>query len=211
MSTVTMNAQSFSHVIRERHSVRKYDPTFKIAREEIEEILNEAILAPSSSNLQPWRFIVIEDQEMKKELRQIANNQEQVETSSAVIAVLGDKEMYRNIEKVYRSANEAGYMDEANMHRLITGSNSLYSNLPEEVRKNIAAFDTGLVSMQLMLSAKAKGYDTVPMGGFDKQKFMDKFQVSDRYMPMILISLGKAAAPAFKTTRIPLEDVIEFV
>ncbi|MBS4212917.1 nitroreductase family protein [Bacillus sp. FJAT-49825] len=206
-----MNAQSFSDVIRERHSVRKYDPTFKIAREEIEEILNEAILAPSSSNLQPWRFIVIDDQEKKKELRQIANNQEQVETSSAVIAVLGDKEMYQNIEKVYRSNFEAGYMDEASMHRLIAGSNSLYPNLPEEVRKNIAAFDTGLVSMQLMLAAKAKGYDTVPMGGFDKQKFMDKFQVSNRYMPMLLISLGKAAAPAYKTTRIQLEEIVEFV
>ncbi|WP_249366590.1 nitroreductase family protein [Neobacillus rhizophilus] len=211
MSTSTMNAQSFSDVIRERHSVRKYDPTFKIAREEIEEILNEAILAPSSSNLQPWRFIVIDDQEKKKELRQIANNQEQVETSSAVIAVLGDKEMYQNIEKVYRSNFEAGYMDEASMHRLIAGSNSLYPNLPEEVRKNIAAFDTGLVSMQLMLAAKAKGYDTVPMGGFDKQKFMDKFQVSNRYMPMLLISLGKAAAPAYKTTRIQLEEIVEFV
>lgn len=209
MSTTTV--QTFSDIIRERHSVRKYDPSFKIPREEIKEILNEAILAPSSSNLQPWRFIVIDDQETKKKLRLMANNQEQVETSSAIIAVLGDKEMYHNVEKVYSSNYEAGYMDEATMNLFIENSNKLYSQLPEDIRKNIAAFDTGLVSMQLMLAAKAKGYDTVPMGGFNKQKFIEKFQVSDRYMPMLLIALGKATAPAHKTTRIPLEDIVEFI
>jgi nitroreductase len=207
----TGTAESLSSVIRDRHSVRKYDSDFKISRQEIEEILEEAIQAPSSSNLQPWRFLVIDDQETKKELRQIANNQEHVETSSAVIAVLGDKEMYQNIEKVYRSNHEAGNMDEANMQRMIDNSNALYTSLPEEIRKNIASFDTGLVSMQIMLLAKAKGYDTVPMGGFDKQKFAEKFQISDRYMPVLLLALGKAAAPAFKTTRIPLKDIVEFV
>jgi nitroreductase len=209
MSTTTI--PTLNDIIRERHSVRKYDSTFKIAREEIEEILTEAVQAPSSSNLQPWRFIVIDDQETKKELRQIAYNQEPVETSSAVIAVLGDKEMHKNIEKVYRSSFEAGFMDKANMHRLIESANSTYPHAPEEIRGNIASFDTGLVSMQLMLLAKAKGYDTVPMGGFDKQKFIEKFQVSDRYTPIVLIALGKAAAPAFKTTRIPVKDIVEFV
>lgn len=207
----TTTEQNLSTVIRERHSVRKYDPNYKITKEEIEEMLNEAILAPSSSNLQPWRFIVIQDQETKKELRAIANNQEQVETSSAVIAVLGDTEMYKNVEKVYQSAYAAGFIDEAIMNRMIEGTNKLYPSAPVEARANIASFDAGLISMQLMLIAKAKGYDTVPMGGFDKQKFKEKFNVSDRYFPIVLIALGKAAEPAFQTTRLPLEEVASFI
>ncbi len=203
--------QDLSTIIRERHSVRKYDASFKIPREEIEEILSEAILAPSSSNLQPWRFIVIDDQEVKKELRQIANNQEQVETSSAIIAVLGDKEMYHNIEKVYRSNYEAGFMNLETVEQIIQNSKNVYTQASEEIRKNIASFDTGLVSMQLMLIAKAKGYDTVTMGGFDKEKFIKKFNISDRYMPIVLIAIGKAAAPAYQTTRIPLKEIIEFI
>lgn len=203
--------QDLSTIIRERHSVRKYDASFKIPREEIEEILSEAILAPSSSNLQPWRFIVIDDQEVKKELRQIANNQEQVETSSAIIAVLGDKEMYHNIEKVYRNNYEAGFMNLETVEQIIQNSKNYYTQASEEIRKNIASFDTGLVSMQLMLIAKAKGYDTVTMGGFDKEKFMKKFNITDRYMPIVLIAIGKAAAPAYQTTRIPLKEIIEFI
>ncbi|WP_026563685.1 nitroreductase family protein [Bacillus sp. UNC41MFS5] len=204
----TTLTKSLSEVIKERHSVRKYDSTYKISQEEIKEMLKEATQAPSSSNLQPWRFIVIQDQELKKELRAVANNQEQVETASAVIAVLGDKEMYKSMEKVYRSAFEAGLMDEANMNRLIEGTNKTYPFASEEVLKNIASFDAGLVSMQLMLIAKDRGYDTVPMGGFDKEKFVKMFNVDDRLFPIVLISVGKAAAPAFNTTRLPLEDVL---
>jgi hypothetical protein len=49
------------------------------------------------------------------------------------------------------------------------------------------------------------------MGGFNKELFIKKFNVPDRFFPIVLISVGKAAAPAFKTTRLPLEDVlIEF-
>lgn len=202
---------SLSSVIRERRSVRKYDPSFKISQEEILDILKEAALAPSSSNLQPWKFLVIQDEETKKELRMIANNQEQVETSSAVIAVLGDREMYRNGEKVYRSSYEAGYMDETTMSRMIENTNKLYPSAPVAIRENIASFDTGLISMQLMLIAKARGYDTVPMGGFNKQQFLEKFNIDERYMPVLLLALGKAAQPGHPTTRIPVEEIVEFI
>jgi len=116
--------------------------------------------------------------------------------------------MYKSVEKVYQSAHEAGYVDEENMERLIASTKKTYPFATEETRKNIAAFDAGLISMQIMLIAKDKGYDTVPMGGFNKEQFVEKFKVSDRYFPVVLIPIGKAAAPAFKTTRLPLEDVL---
>lgn len=206
-----LTEQSFSTVIRERRSVRKYDPNFTISQEEIMEMLKEATLAPSSSNLQPWKFLVIQDEETKKELRAIANNQEQVETSSAVIAVLGDIEMYYNAEKVYQGAFEAGLMDKEIADRMTENSTKMYSSASKEVRKNIATFDAGLISMQLMLIAKSRGYDTVPMGGFNKQKFVERFDIEDRYFPAVLISLGKAAAPGRETTRISAEDIVRFV
>lgn len=202
---------SLSTLIRERRSVRKYDPDFKISQEEILDILKEAALAPSSSNLQPWKFLVIQDEETKKELRMIANNQEQVETSSAVIAVLGDREMYRNGEAVYRSNFEAGYMDETTMNRMIENTNNLYPSAPVEMRENIASFDAGLISMQLMLIARARGYDTVPMGGFNRQQFIEKFNIDGRYMPVLLLSLGKAASPGHPTTRLPIKEIVEFI
>ncbi|RHW41472.1 nitroreductase family protein [Neobacillus notoginsengisoli] len=206
-----VSEQTLSSVIQERRSVRKYDPSFKISRDEIIDILQEATLAPSSNNLQPWKFLVFTDEEVKKELRGIAFNQEQVETASAVIAVLGDAEMYHNIEDVYRSAYEAGYMEEKIMERMIENTSRTYQNASHEVREHIATFDAGLVSMQLMLIAKARGYDTVPMGGYNKELFKERFDIGDRYIPTILIALGKAAAPGRPTTRFPVGDVVEFI
>ena len=200
-----------SEVIHARKSVRKFDSDYQIAPEVIEEMLQEATLAPSSSNLQPWRFIVIQDDEAKKKIKEFSFNQEQMETSSAIIAVVGDTEMYHNIDEIYLSNLKAGNIDEVNVQRQIDNAKALYPNAPADARLTIAAFDAGLVSMQFMLIAKAKGYDTVPMGGFDKAQFAKEFNLEDRYAPLVLIALGKAAAPAYGSTRLPLEKITSFV
>lgn len=194
--------------IRERRSVRKYDSSFKIAKEEILEMLKEATQAPSTSNLQPWEFIVFLDPGARKDLRAIAYNQEQVETASAVIAVLGDKEFHENIDPVYDSMSEAGHIDEASKAILVGNAHKTYPHAPEEARKNMATFDAGLAAMQFMLIAKERGYATGPMGGFDKVKFAERFNTGERYFPIALITIGKENAPAHQTTRFDIEDKV---
>lgn len=197
--------------MHERKSVRVYDPTFKMTQAQLEEILTEATSAPSSSNLQPWRFLVIQDDATKKELRAIANNQEQIETSSAVIAVLGDAEMYKNVEKIYTQNVTEGHMDDTLKDLTISNTLRLYPSAPLEIRQNIASFDAGLISMQLMLIAKEKGLDTVTMGGFDKAKFAERFDLPEHQFPIVLIAIGKAAAPAYGSSRLPLKDIARFI
>ena len=197
-------------LMEERKSVRKYDPDFKIPREEIEHILQQATSAPSSSNLQPWRFLVIDDAEQKKELRIAGFNQEQIETSSAIVAVLGDTEMYKNAKQIHDANVELGYMPREIADMMIANAEAMYSGLSEEVRSNIAHLDAGLISMQIVLLAKDMGYDTVIMGGFDKAAFAQKYELPANELPMILIAIGKAAAPARNTSRLPFEQIIRF-
>ena len=95
--TVQTNGQSkpsFFQVLNDRRSIRKYDSSVVISEEEIREILEIATKAPSSSNMQPWRFLVVTDPELKKKLHPIAFNQQQVLDASAIVIVLGDLEMY---------------------------------------------------------------------------------------------------------------------
>ncbi|MEK4487581.1 nitroreductase family protein [Psychrobacillus sp. FSL H8-0484] len=198
-------------VMHARKSVRVYDPNYKISQNDLEGIIKEATTAPSSSNLQAWKFIVIQDDKTKKELRTIANNQEQVETSSAVIAVLGNAEMYKNVEQIYTQNVAEGYMDEATKDLMINNTNRSYPFASMETRKNIATFDAGLISMQLMLVAKEKGFDTVTMGGFDKVKFAERFELPEHIFPIVLIAIGKAAAPAYGSSRLPLKDIVQFI
>lgn len=49
-----------------RHAVKAYDPTKKVSQENIDKIVEAARLAPTSSGLQPFKVIVIQNQEKKK-------------------------------------------------------------------------------------------------------------------------------------------------
>lgn len=205
-----LEPQVFLDVIKGRRSVREYDPTVKISSEEMTEILELATLAPSSSNLQPWRFLVIDKPELKQKLLPIAFNQQQVVEASAVIAVLGDVESYKKAEKIYGQAVEAGFMPEDTAKSFVERTVGMYSSLPPEVARQIVYTDGGLISMQLMLVARAKGYDTVPMGGYNQAKFVEAFGISEQYVPVMLIAIGKAAKPGHPTTRLPMKDVVFF-
>ena len=197
-------------LMEDRKSVRKYVPGITIPREEIKHILEQATSAPSSSNLQPWRFLVIDDQEQKKELRTAGFNQEQIETSSAIIAVLGDNEMYKKAKQINDLNVELGYMPRDIADMMIANSEAGYSSFSEAERTNIAHFDAGLITMQIVLLAKDRGYDTVIMGGFDKAAFAKKYELPANEVPMVLIAIGKPAMPARNSSRLPLEQITRF-
>ncbi|PUA38390.1 nitroreductase family protein [Paenibacillus elgii] len=189
-------------VIRERQSIRSYDPNWQISEQEIKEMIGEAVFAPSSSNLQPWRFLVIQDPALKEKLLPIANNQKMVVEASATIVLLGDTEAYKQADKIYKSAIEAGLPEE-----YVPRVKEIYSKLSPEAIRGIALVDGGLVAMQLMLVAKARGYDTVPMGGFSAEKLIEEFNIPANYVPVMLIPVGKAAAPGFPKTRLTVDEV----
>ena len=203
-----LNDTDFITVAKERRSVRQYDGEYVMTEEEIREILEIAIQAPSSSNLQPWRFLVIQDKQTQQELLPIANNQQQVVDASAVIAVLADIEGYKNAEKIYGELVNKGIMKNEIKEPYVASILHNYGNFSAEKALSVAMIDGGLVSMQIMLAAKAKGYDTVPMGGFDEAKFVDAFNVPENFKPVMLISIGKGTKAGFEKVRLPLDDVL---
>ena len=75
----------FSDIVFGRKSIRVYDETVKIPHEEMLEMIQEATTAPSSVNLQPWRFVVVESEEAKAKLKTfIRFNSQKNDTSSAI-------------------------------------------------------------------------------------------------------------------------------
>ncbi|MEA0552714.1 nitroreductase family protein [Lysinibacillus irui] len=197
-------------IMQERKSVRKYNPTAKISRETIMQLIEDATSAPSSSNMQPWRFIVIDDKEIQKNINFFSFNQEQIETASAIIAVIGDIKMYLNAEEIYAKNVELGYMPEEIANRLAKDALAMYGAAPTSTLENIVHFDAGLVSMQIMLLAKEMGYDTVPMGGFDKAKFAEYMELPENEIPILLLAIGEAAAPAYGSSRLPIDRIVRF-
>ncbi len=210
MNTTLVN--NFNDIVTGRRSIRYYDPSVKISKEEMTEILNKATMAPSSVNMQPWRFLVIESDEAKATLAPLARfNNSQVETSSAMIAVFGDLNNFDKGEEIYSKAVELGYMPQDVKKQMMGRLTAHFDTLDPEVNKDTVLIDGGLVSMNLMLAARAHGYDTCPIGGYEKDKIAEAFGLDkDRYVPVMLISIGKAANTGYPSVRLPVEEVAEW-
>ncbi|MGX1264293.1 nitroreductase [Rossellomorea marisflavi] len=204
-----MKPNDFNDIVLNRRSIKRYDPEVKISRDEMEQILTEATRAPSSVNMQPWRFMVVDTPEGKEKLANMARfNKEQVDTSAAVVAVFGDMKNFDNAETIYDKAVELGYMPKEIKDMQLEKITAYYNHLPENDLRDVALIDAGLVSMQLMLVALAHGYDTNPIGGYEKDLIAAEFGLDkDRYVPIMLISMGKAADEGYPSYRLPVNDV----
>lgn len=210
MSTTTKSA--VIDTMYARTSVRKYDTTYKMSKEELSAILTDAITAPSTSNMQPWRFLVITDEEAKEKLLPIAFNQKQIVDASAVIAVQGDANFFEKAREIHDLCLNAGFMTEEVAETQTQNAEKLYSGLPLETRKALAMYDAGLVSMQITLAAKDRGLDTVIMGGYNKPAFAEAFNLPENEFPIVLIAIGKANGEANRgTARLAVEDITRFI
>ncbi|MCK0469859.1 nitroreductase family protein [Halalkalibacter sp. APA_J-10(15)] len=199
----------FNEIVLERRSVKVYDPEVKISREEMTEILEEASRAPSAINMQPWRFLVIDSAEGKEKLAPLASfNQTQALTSSAVIAVFYDANNIEYIDEIFGKSVELGYMPQDIMDMQLQQAKPYYANLPASDLRDMNLIDSGLVSMQLMLVARAHGYDTNPMAGYEKDQIAEAFGLDkDRFQSVMLISIGKAAKEGYPSYRLPVETI----
>ncbi len=195
----------FFQVIEERRSVKAYDASHKMNKEDIVDLLEVTQKAPSSWNLQQWKFFVIDEQDQKDKLLSIAYGQKQVVESSVTIAILGDLEANKNAEIIYGEALAQGRISSEIKDRLVGQINGAYSNA--QVARDEAFLNASLAGMQLMLAARAKGYDTCPMGGFNKQAFVEQFEIPSRYVPVMLVVVGKAAKPGYPSSRFSIDDV----
>ncbi|ASS96707.1 nitroreductase family protein [Peribacillus simplex] len=212
MTTTAQLTNDFKEIITGRRSIKNYDKSVKISREEMEEILTLATLAPSSVNMQPWRFLVIDSPEGKATLAPLARfNQNQVETSSAVIAVFGDMNNFDNGEEIYGKAVDLGLMPLEVKENILASFAGYFEKITSEEMKEVVLVDGGLVSMQLMLAARAYGYDTNPIGGYEKDQIAEAFGLDkDRYVPVMLISIGKAADNGHQSVRLPIDKVAQW-
>jgi nitroreductase len=199
---------NFFQIVDERRSTKVYDPQVEIPREELVSLLETAGKAPSAWNLQQWKFLVFDQKEVQERLLPIAYHQQQVQDASAVVAILGDLEANKNIDPVFDPAIEKGEMTTEIKDVLKKQIDGAYSR--DEYPRDAAFSNASLAAMQFMLAAKAKGWDTCPIGGFNPAALVSEFNVSERYIPIMLITIGKPLQKARKSDRLDIRNLINW-
>ena len=201
----------FLDVLSQRHAAEQFDPTAYITRSEIENLVQEASQAPSTFNLQHWRFIAITDRQILAQLSQttIQPNRQRVVDASVVFVILGDLEAHRFLLEILEQSVKAGSLARETADLWISTANQLYGAQPQLAREE-AIRSVSLAAMALMLSARNRWFASCPIG-FAPNQLREILRTSDRYAPLMMIALGRDASINRKRRpRLPVSQILSF-
>lgn len=204
---------NFADITFGRRSVRVYDETYKIPHEEMLTMIQEATTAPSAVNMQPWRFVVVESDEQKARLKPLIRfNVRQNDTSSAMVLIFGDLQCYEMGEEIYGKAVAEGKMPVEVRDQQLAAIIPHYQQLTKEQMSDVVKIDASLAAMQFMLVARAHGYETNPIGGFEADQLAEAFGLDkERYVPVMILSVGKAKELGYESVRLDAAKITTFL
>lgn len=192
----------FSELARSRRSIRDYDASRPVTDADLRAIFEDVVLSPSSFNLQHWKFVVVRDPVRKKQLREAASGQEQVEQAPAVILVCGKLDAHLDAPRIY---SETPKEIRARMLPMI---HAFYEGNPQLMRDE-AIRSASLAAMSLMYAARSRGFDTGPMIGFDPDAVSRLLKLDFNHIPVMMMVLGhRASEPRPREFRRPLDEVV---
>lgn len=197
-------------ILEKRRSVRHYDSNYKISSETLTALVESASKSPNGNNIQATRYLIIEDANLRNLLLPIAFNQQQIVEASTLIVMLGDYQAFNkgNIIKIHEEGYQAGYFDESLRDYLANAAINYYESKTKEDLKLELTRDVSLASMTLVLLANEVGFDTITMSGYDSKKLKEILNISDRYLDVMLIAIGKGIKAGHKTVRHNVNKVI---
>ena len=147
--------------IEARRAVKHYDPDFEMPKADVDTLMSKAMLSPTAFNIQNWRFLLVRDPELRKQIRTAAWDQAQVTDASLLVILCADLKAWEKEPGRYWKDAPQQVQD-----FMVPAINQYYNNR-DQVQRDEAMRSLGIAAQTLMLSAKAMGYDSCPMDGFD--------------------------------------------
>jgi nitroreductase len=176
--------------IKERRSVKYFDPNYQMTEAEINTLLEHTILSPTSFNIQNWRFVVVKDKEIKEKLKAASWGQSQVSDASIVVLLCGDLNAWAKEPERYWKDTPAEVQNQ-----IVPMIGKFYQDNPQ-LQRDEAMRSCGMAGQTIMLAAKAMGYDTCPMIGFNLQQVAEIINLPENHVICFMIVVGKALEPA---------------
>jgi len=197
-------------VIKQRISTNKFDTSRTLSEAEIKDLVSYAIEAPSAYNIQNWRFVAVTDPEAKERLKAVAYNQQKVVDAAVTFIVLGDLRGYEKLPEILKPMVDGGVIKQEAADGWANSAISNYS-ASEQFARDEAIRSAAFAAMTLMIAAEAKGLSTGPMIGFDPAGVKREFNIPDRYVPVMLVTLGYSAPGNWpRKPRLSVDEVLEF-
>ena len=189
--------------LESRRAVKHFDANAKMTEEEFHKLMSAVILSPTSYNIQHWRFVRVTDPSLRSQCREVAWGQSQVEEASELILLCADTQAWQDRpERYFANTNKQTRMT-------MLGMLDNFYRGHKQKQHDEAIRSCGIAAQSLMLAAKAMGYDSCPMIGFDQEQMAELIHLPEGYLISMMIVVGKARQPAHpRSGQLSLTDVL---
>jgi len=201
----TIQQVSAAESAEARRSIRHYAPA-AIPEFEVRELLRLAGRAPSAFNAQPWRFVVVQSDELKKQLSAAAYGQQQILRAPATIVIYSD--MADALERMPDAMHPD--LPEEQRTKGVDNFRATFAKQSIEEREAWGNAQSNIALGYLLLLAESFGYATSPMLGFEADKVKALLHLPEHVRVPALVALGYPGEEGFRPHRLPADTLVEF-
>ncbi len=206
--------KTFMEAMDFRHACKIFDETKKVSDEDINYILEAGRKSPSSFGMEPWKFLVITNQELKEKLKPVCWNQPQITTCSHLVVILAAIDAVKPESGVVERKFKRREMPQEKVDFYINlYASHLANTLSSD--ENIYSWtvkQTGIAMGNMMTAAAIKGVDSCAIEGFEKEKVEEILGLDlTKYRLSVIIPFGYRINEQSSQLREPLENVVEFI
>lgn len=205
--------------IRSRRSIRKFSSR-PVDESLINDILEAAGMAPSASNTQPWRFVVVREEEQRMALAAAARGQKAVATAPVVIVACGDRTAVAPLARMKRWAEfvQAGMEEEMKSTGVVYAVNEIMVERQETAERKGKAYVTDVtlaanvsVAMSFMsLRIHELGLGSCWIGAFSTEEARKVVSLPDSMDVLWLLPVGYPDISPVDRPRRPVEDIVRY-
>ncbi|MDD3475989.1 MAG: NAD(P)H-dependent oxidoreductase [Sulfurimonas sp.] len=206
--------KTFIDVMDFRHACKLFDEDKKISDADIREILEAGRKSPSSFGMEPWKFLVITNKELKAKIRPYCWNQPQITSCSHLIVILSAIESL----KVESGMPEMRFKRRDMPQEKLDSYVELYANHLKNTLDsddNIycwSARQAYIAAANMMTCAAALKIDSCPIEGFDREELQNVLGLDiSKYQVALVIPFGYRANPQSSQLRLAFDEVVEFI
>ncbi len=196
-----------SEAIKKRRSIRKFKPD-PIPEEKIRLLLESARLAPSGTNTQPWRFVVIKDNDTKKKLQEAAHNQRHIGRAPVIIACCADLKAFREFPERVDELIESGALPERTREVFIPYLKKGMDTVTKDALMVAAAANVAIAVEHIVLQAVEIGLGTCWVRWYEDDKVKEILDIPEHVEVMALLPIGVPDEDPSRRPRLELDQLV---
>ncbi|MEM0965563.1 MAG: nitroreductase family protein [Verrucomicrobiota bacterium] len=189
--------------IESRRAIKHFDPEHHMPEADEKRLLELTLQSPTAFNIQHWRFVLAKDPELRKQIRAVAWDQAQVTDASLLIIICG------NVNGWKEDPNQYWVNAPQEVQDFLVPAIGQYYEGREDVQRDEIMRSAGIAGQTLMLAAKAMGYDSCPMDGFDFEAVGKLIGLPEGHQIAFMVAVGKGTKDAWpKPGQLPYDEVV---